>query len=104
MREVGDRLKLAEIVRACGRLHDEGEPGRVEDLRSLHRVLPGATHLPEAVVTIRIERIEGKGQSPCSGLRQAPRHFLRDAHAVGADDDSEFTLCRAPDDLEDVAP
>ena len=104
MREVGDRVELAEIVRARGRLHDEGQPGPVEDLRSLHRVPPGATHLPEAVVTIGIESIEGKGQSPCSGLRQALRHVLRDAHAVGADDDPEFTLRRAPDDLEDVAP
>ena len=104
MREVGDRVELAEIVRARGRLHDEGEPGPVEDLRSLHRVSPGATHLPEAVVTIGIESIEGKGQSPCSGLRQAPRQVLRDAHAVGADDDPQSTLRRAPDDLEDVAP
>ena len=104
MREVGDRVELAEIVRARGRLHDEREAGPVEDLRSLHRVSPGATHLPEAVVTIGIERIEGQGQSPCSGLRQALRHVLRDAHAVGADDDPQSTLRRAPDDLEDVAP
>ena len=82
----------------------KGSPVLFEDLRSLHRVSPGATHLPEAVVTIGIESIEGKGQSPCSGLRQAPRHVLRDAHAVGADDDPQFTLRRAPDDLEDVAP
>jgi len=25
-------------------------------------------------------------------------------HAIGADDDPKFTLRRAPDDLEDVAP
>ena len=104
MREVGDRVELAEIVRARGRLHDEGEPGPVKDLRSLHRVAPGALYPPEAVVTIGIESIEGKGQSPCSGLRQTPRHVLRDADAVGADDDPKFTLCGAPDDLEDVAP
>ena len=30
VREVGDRFELAEIVRAHGRLHDEGEPGPVE--------------------------------------------------------------------------
>ena len=42
VREVGDRVELAEIVRARGRLHDEGEPGPVQDLRSLHRVPPGA--------------------------------------------------------------
>ena len=34
MREVGDRVELAEIVRARGRLHDEGEPGPVQDLRA----------------------------------------------------------------------
>ena len=28
VREVGDRFELAEIVRAGGRLHDEGEAGR----------------------------------------------------------------------------
>ena len=104
MREVGDRVELAEIVRAGGRLHDEGEPGPVQDLRALHRVPPGAAHLPEAVVTIGIERIEGERQSPCSGLREAPRQVLRDAHAVGADDDPQSALRRAPDDLEDVAP
>ena len=104
MREVGDRVELAEIVRARGRLHDEGEPGPVEDLRSLHRVPPGATHPPEAVVTIGIESIEREREPPRSGLRQEPRHVLRDAHAVGADDDPKFTLCRALDDLEDVAP
>ena len=79
VREVGDRFELAEIVRARGRLHDEGEPGPVQDLRSLHRVPPGATHLPEAVVTIGIERIEREREPPRSGLREAPRHVLRDA-------------------------
>ena len=92
MREVGDRFELAEIVRARGRLHDEGEPGPVEDLGSLHRVSPGATHLPEAVVTLGIESIEGKGQSARSGLRESLRHVFRDAHAVGADDNPKFTL------------
>ena len=104
VREVGDRFELAEIVRARGRLHDEGEPGPVEDLRSLHRVSPGAAHLPEAVVTIGIERIEGEREPARAGLRQPPRHVLGDAHAVGADDDPQFALRRAPDDLEDVAP
>ncbi len=87
MREIGDRLEGADIVRASGRLDDEREPGPVEDLSSLHRVAPGAAHLPEVVVTFGIESIEGKGQSARSGLRQAPRHVLRDAHAVGAHDD-----------------
>ena len=82
----------------------KGSPVLFEDLRSLHRVSPGAAHLPEAVVTIGIERIERKGQPPRSGLRQAPRQVLRDAHAVGADDDPQSALRRAPDDLEDVAP
>ena len=104
MREVGDRVELAGIVRACGRLHNEGEPGPVQDLRSLHRVPPGAPHLPETVVTIGIESIEREREPPCSGLRQAPRHVLRDEDAVGADDDPKFTLRRALDDLEDVAP
>ena len=58
MREVGDRVELAEIVRARGGLHDEGEPGAVQDFRSLHRVLPGAPHIPETVVPIGIERVE----------------------------------------------
>ncbi len=104
MREVGDRFELAEIVRASGRLDDEGEAGPVEDLRSLHSVLPGAADLPEAVVTIGIESIEGERESTCSRVRQALRHVLGDTHPVGADDDPEFTLRRAPDDLEDVAP
>ena len=104
MREVGDRVELAEIVRARGRLHDEGEPGPVQDLRSLHCVPPGAAHLPEAVVTIGIESIEREREPPRSGLRETRRQILRNAHAVGADDDPEFTLRRAPDDLEDVAP
>ena len=104
VREVGDRFELAEIVRARGRLHDEGEPDPVQDLRSLHRVPPGATHLPEAVVTIGIERIEREREPPRSGLREASCQVLRDAHAVGADDDPKFALRRAPDDLEDVAP
>ena len=104
MREVGDRVELAEIVRASGRLDDEGETGPVEDLRSLHCVLPGATHLPEAVVTIGIESIERERESPRSGLREALRQVLGDAHAVGADDDPKVALRRAPDDLEDVAP
>ena len=104
MREVGDRVELAEVVRACGRLHDEGEPGPVQDLRSVHRVTPGAPHLPEVVVAIGIEGIEREREPPRSGLREAPRQVLRDAHAVGADDDPEAALRRAPDDLEDVAP
>ena len=104
MREVGDRVELAEIVRARGRLHDEGEPGPVQDLRSLHRVPPGAPHVPEAVVTIGIESIEREREPPRAGVRQAPRQVLRDAHAVGADDDPQSALRRAPDDLEDVAP
>jgi hypothetical protein len=101
---VGDRFQLAEIVRAGGGLHDEGEAGPVEDLRSLDRVLPGAAHVPEAVVTLGIERVEGQGQAARAGLRQPPRHVLRDAHAVGADDHPQLTLRRALDDLEDVAP
>ena len=56
------------------------------------------------VVTIGIERIEREREPPRSGLRQPLRHVLGDAHAVGADDDPQFTLRRAPDDLEDVAP
>ena len=104
VREVGDRFEVVEIVRAGGRLHDEREPGPVEDLRALHRVLPGAPHFPESIVTIGVERIERKGQSPCAGFRQTLRDVLGDAHAVGADDDPECTLRRAPDDLEDVAP
>ena len=104
VREVGDRVELAEIVRAGGRLDDEGEAGPVEDLRSFHSVLPGAADLPEAVVTIGIKSIEGEGESTCSRVRQASRQVLRNTHAVGADDDPEFTLRRAPDDLEDVAP
>jgi hypothetical protein len=55
-------------------------------------------------VTIGIESIERQGQSPRSGLGQTPRYVLRDAHAVGADDDPQSTLRRAPDDLEDVTP
>ena len=104
VREVGDRVELAEIVRARGRLHDEGEPGPAQDLGSLHRVPPRATYVPETVVTIGIERIEREGESPRSGLREPPRQVLRDAHAVGADDDPQPTLRRAPDNLEDVAP
>src|SRR5216683_5967154 len=60
--------------------------------------------LPEAVVTIGIECIERERESPRSGFREAPRHILRDADAVGADDDPESTRRRTPDDLEDVAP
>src|SRR5262249_4993719 len=41
VREVGDRVELAEIVRASGRLHDEGKPDPVEDLSSFDRVTPG---------------------------------------------------------------
>ena len=102
--EVGDRLELAEIVRARRRLHDEGEPGPVQDRRALHRVLPSAAHPPEAVVALGIERIEREREPPRPGLRQAPRHVFADAHAVGADDHPKSTLRRAPDDLEDVAP
>ena len=54
-------------------------------------------------MTIGIESIEREREPPRSGLREALRQVLRDAHAVGADDDPEFTLRRAPDDLEDVA-
>ena len=104
MREVGDRVELAEIVRARGRLHDEGQPGAVEDLGALDRVPPGAAHLPEAVVTIGIERVERQRESARAGLREAPRQVLRDAHAVGADDDPQPALRGAADDLEDVAP
>ena len=104
MREVGNRFELAEIVRARGRLDDEGKPGPVQDLRALHRVLPGAAHHPEAVVTLGIERIQGERQSSCAGLCETLRDVLRDAHAVGADDDPESALRRAPNDLEDVAP
>ncbi len=103
MREVGDCFELAEIMRACGGLHDEGETGPVQDLRSLHRVPPGAAHFPEAVVTIGIERIEREREPARAGLRKPLRHVLGDAHAVGADDDPQFALRRAPDDLEDVA-
>ena len=61
MREVGDRVELAEIVRARGRLHDEGEPGplRISAPSTVFRQAP--THHPEAVVTFGIERIEGQG-------------------------------------------
>ena len=103
MREVGDRVELSEIVRARGRLHDEGKPGPVQDLRSFHRVPPGAPHIPEAVVTIGIESIEREREPPRSGLREAPRQVLRDADAVGTDDDPKSALRCAPDDLEDVA-
>ena len=104
MREVGDRVELAEIVRARGRLDDEGEPGPVQDLRAVHGVPPGAPHHPEAVVTIGVERVEREREPARSGVREPPRQVLRDADAVGADDDPEAALGRAPDDLEDVAP
>jgi hypothetical protein len=55
------------------------------------------------VVTIGIESIEGKGESPRSSLGQAPRHVLRDPYAVGADDDPQSTFCRSLDYLENVA-
>jgi hypothetical protein len=54
-------------------------------------------------VTIRIESIEGQRESACSGVRQAPRHILRYAYTVGADDDPQSTLGRALHDLENVA-
>ncbi len=104
MREVRDRVEFAEIVRARGRLDNEGEPCPVQDLRSLHRVSPGAAHLPETVVTIGIERVERKRQSPSSGLCEAPRDVVRDAYAVGANDDPQSSIRRPLDDLEDVAP
>ena len=63
-----------------------------QDLRALHRVLPGAAHVPEAVVTIGIERIEGERHPPRAGLREPPRQVLGDAHAVGADDDPKAAL------------
>jgi len=37
-------------------------------------------------------------------FRQAPRQVLGNTHAVGADNDPEFALRGAPDDLENVAP
>ena len=55
-------------------------------------------------MTIGIERIERQRQPARAGLREAPRHVLGDAHAVGADDHPQSALRRAPDDLEDVAP
>ena len=82
----------------------KGRPVRLRISGALDRVAPGAAHVPEAVVTIGIERIERQREPPRSGLRQAPRHVLGDAHAVGADDDPQPALRRAPDDLEDVAP
>ena len=103
MCELGDRFEFAGIMRAGGRLHDEGEPDPVEDLRALHGVLPGAAHVSEAVVTIGIERIERQRQSTRTGLGQTLRHVLGDAHAVGADDHPQAALRRALDDLEDVA-
>ena len=104
MREVGDRVELAEIVRACGRLHDEGKPRPVQDARPIHGVLPGTPNLPEAVVTVGIEGIEREGEPPRPRLCEAARQVLGDAHTVRADDDPESALRRAPDNLEDVAP
>ena len=104
MREVGDRFELTEVVRAGSRLHDEREPGPVEDLRSVDSVLPGAAHVPEAIVTIGIESIERQRKPPRPGFGQAPGHVLRDAHAVGTDHDPEAALRRTLDDLENVAP
>src|SRR5205807_1607936 len=73
VREIGDRLELPEIMRAHGRLDDEREPGPVQDLRSRHRVPPGAAHVPEAIVTIGIERIERERspRAPASARRLA---------------------------------
>ena len=58
VREVGDGFELAAIMRARGRLHDEGKPRPIEDFRSLYRVLPCATHFPEAIVSVGIESVE----------------------------------------------
>ena len=74
VREVGDRFQLAEIVRARGCLHDEGEGGCVR----IPRPPPCSARrpaLPWMVVTIGIERIEGEGEPPRAGLRQAPSRF-----------------------------
>ena len=90
--EVGDRLELAEIVRAGGRLHDERQPGPVQDLGALHRVPPGAPDPPEAVVTVGVERVERQRQAACAGLGEPPRDVLGDADAVGADDDPEAAV------------
>ena len=81
-----------------------GKPGPVQDLCPLDRVPPGAAHIPEAVVTIGVERVERQREPPCPGFSEARRDVLGDAHAIGADDDPELALGRAPDDLEDVAP
>jgi hypothetical protein len=43
-------------------------------------------------VTLGIESIEGKGESPCSRFSESLRHVLRDADAVGADDDPKSAL------------
>lgn len=53
-------------------------------------------------VTIGIESIERTRQSSCFALRQALRQVLRDARAVGADDDPKSTLRRAPASLEQL--
>ena len=101
--EVGDGFELVEIVRSGGRLHDERQPGLVEDLRAVDGVLPRASHAPELIVTIGIERIERKRESSCARFSEAPGNVFRDAHAVRTDDDPQFLLGRALDDVEDVA-
>ena len=70
----------------------KGSPTLLRISRALDGVLPGAAHVPEAVVTLGIERVERQRQAARTGLRQMPRHVLGDAHAVGADDDPQAAL------------
>jgi hypothetical protein len=82
----------------------KGKPGPIEDLRAIHRVLPGAAHHSEAVVSIGIERVERERKPPRSSIRETARQILRDTYAVGADNHPQSAFRRAPDDLEDIAP
>ena len=84
VREIGNRVEFAQIVRAGRRLDDEGKARSLQDPGTFHGVLPGAAHSSEPVVTVGVERIERQRQAAGAGLREPPRDVLGDPEVSDA--------------------
>ena len=103
VRERGDGRQFVHVVRADGRLHDEGEAGLAEDSGAGDGVPPRPGDAPEPVVPFGIQRVQRKRQAPDAFFEEKGREGRRDLDPVGPDHHEEPPGARVADDLQDVA-